>query len=598
MALESLKLFEFSKFSDTWSFGVLLHQIYSLEEPLYKNVQLYEIVDFLTAGKRLPKPELATDEMYNLMRECWNEIPNLRPSFLEIKERLVSFIEDTSDANGYLELSIDYGHMYQELSALMQKAPTPQGPTVKENNALVSEDSIETYKNDDVKALQMKELRENAVKIENKLEKVKDKENKMFKNNSCEIKNATSFAIDKSVESRMKIEKIDENFCFVKTKSTNFPNIIIKLIQHNYIPIISTLDITKLPLVGTNFEWSKAIFIVNSKYIKDPNYLNNAISKFYPSEIEEIKRYGKIMLAWNTRHPQIIAFNIVQFLELFSTGFNEKRLSKTIPLYPSDTNYFNKAKQNFKHYHDKYSVIILTYSRNELLLKLLQRFNEFNDVDKILVIWNNQNETSIPEKSFWANITSDVYFVKTNSNSLNNRFLPYDILRTEAILSLDDDQTLHPNQLNHAFGAWRLNKDVLVGSYPRLTQTNTSFSYHKTPIKGYYDLILTGHAFFHIKYLHIYSNQLPNEIKRWVDSNTNGEDISMNFIIAFFSNKPNIKFLEFRELSKKCSTCKHAANISSKKDHYKNRSKILNLLYNTFAINPLIQTKYILNFMS
>lgn len=37
--------------------------------------------------------------------------------------------------------------------------------------------------------------------------------------------------------------------------------------------------------------------------------------------------------------------------------------------------------------------------------------------------------------------------VQSGKNSLNNRFLPYDIIKTEAILMLDDDVTLRHDEI-------------------------------------------------------------------------------------------------------------------------------------------------------
>lgn len=54
------------------------------------------------------------------------------------------------------------------------------------------------------------------------------------------------------------------------------------------------------------------------------------------------------------------------------------------------------------------------------------------------------------------------------SASLNHRFVPLEGLRTEAVLSLDDDVLAPCADLSKAFAAWRQDKYRMVGFYPRL----------------------------------------------------------------------------------------------------------------------------------
>jgi len=41
--------------------------------------------------------------------------------------------------------------------------------------------------------------------------------------------------------------------------------------------------------------------------------------------------------------------------------------------------------------------------------------------------------------------------IKAGENSLNNRFIPYDVIQTEAILSMDDDIYLRHDEIELAF---------------------------------------------------------------------------------------------------------------------------------------------------
>ena len=56
---------EFSEGSDVWAFGVTAWEIFSLGETPYKGTTYGpQFIESLKAGKRLAKPQLATDEMW------------------------------------------------------------------------------------------------------------------------------------------------------------------------------------------------------------------------------------------------------------------------------------------------------------------------------------------------------------------------------------------------------------------------------------------------------------------------------------------------------------------------------------------------------
>lgn len=57
-------------------------------------------------------------------------------------------------------------------------------------------------------------------------------------------------------------------------------------------------------------------------------------------------------------------------------------------------------------------------------------------------------ETVVHRVSRWS-FSSQV--VRTEKNSLNNRFLPWDAVETEAILSIDDDAHLRHDEIMFGF---------------------------------------------------------------------------------------------------------------------------------------------------
>ncbi|GAA53731.1 exostosin-like 3 protein [Clonorchis sinensis] len=128
-------------------------------------------------------------------------------------------------------------------------------------------------------------------------------------------------------------------------------------------------------------------------------------------------------------------------------------------------------------------------------------------------------------------------------NSLNNRFLPLDLILTDAVLLLDDDVKLSKEEIEFGFDAWREKPDRIVG-HPerghRFDPKEKKWAYNAAPA-GKYSMILTGAAFLHKYYLYAYTWDMPPTARDLVDRRKNCEDIAMNFYVAHLTRKPPIK---------------------------------------------------------
>uniref|UniRef100_A0A1I7V4I5 Protein kinase domain-containing protein n=1 Tax=Caenorhabditis tropicalis TaxID=1561998 RepID=A0A1I7V4I5_9PELO len=102
MAPESLSSYEYSFKSDVWSYGVLLWELFSLGEVPYAEVQTTELLQTHRSGKRLLKPEYCPEEIYDVMRSCWQELPDDRPAFQQTCAILAQMLENATENYGYL----------------------------------------------------------------------------------------------------------------------------------------------------------------------------------------------------------------------------------------------------------------------------------------------------------------------------------------------------------------------------------------------------------------------------------------------------------------------------------------------------------------
>lgn len=93
MAIESLQTYIFKMESDVWSYGVLLWEIESGGLKPYAGLDTAEIIAELKKGYRLEKPNGCSEEMYQVMRSCWNPNPSERPTFDQLVIQLERTVE-------------------------------------------------------------------------------------------------------------------------------------------------------------------------------------------------------------------------------------------------------------------------------------------------------------------------------------------------------------------------------------------------------------------------------------------------------------------------------------------------------------------------
>uniref|UniRef100_A0A914D9Y0 Protein kinase domain-containing protein n=1 Tax=Acrobeloides nanus TaxID=290746 RepID=A0A914D9Y0_9BILA len=103
LSLEALLDMVFSEKSDVWAFGILMFEVFSFGAIPYKDVVLKDLVEMLRNGDRLECPKAANEETYEIMRSCWQEDPEARPTFEQLSERFREMLKSTTMAYGYVE---------------------------------------------------------------------------------------------------------------------------------------------------------------------------------------------------------------------------------------------------------------------------------------------------------------------------------------------------------------------------------------------------------------------------------------------------------------------------------------------------------------
>ncbi|XP_073256391.1 platelet-derived growth factor receptor alpha-like isoform X2 [Porites lutea] len=93
MAPEALYQGLYTTKSDVWSFGVVLWEMATLGGVPYPTLTNSELYRLLGTGYRMERPDMCSDDVYELMADCWKEEPRSRPSFYQLIEKLEVIME-------------------------------------------------------------------------------------------------------------------------------------------------------------------------------------------------------------------------------------------------------------------------------------------------------------------------------------------------------------------------------------------------------------------------------------------------------------------------------------------------------------------------
>lgn len=238
---------------------------------------------------------------------------------------------------------------------------------------------------------------------------------------------------------------------------------------------------------------------------------------------------------------------------------------------------------------EQFTIVMLTYEREQVLINSLARLYGLPYLNKVLVVWNSPKPPM--EDLKWPDIGVPIHVIKAPRNSLNNRFLPFDAIETEAVLSVDDDAHLRHDEIMFGFRVWREHRDRVVGfpgrfhawdqNYHNAWNYNSNYSCELS-------MVLTGAAFIHKHYTYLYTHWLPQAIRDKVDEYMNCEDIAMNFLISHLTRKPPVKVTS--RWTFRCPGC--PVSLSEDDTHFQERHKCINFFSQVFGYMPLLNTQY------
>ncbi|XP_022228475.1 exostosin-3 [Drosophila obscura] len=238
---------------------------------------------------------------------------------------------------------------------------------------------------------------------------------------------------------------------------------------------------------------------------------------------------------------------------------------------------------------EQFTIVILTYEREQVLMDSLGRLYGLPYLHKVVVVWNSPKPPL--DDLRWPDIGVPVAVLRAPRNSLNNRFLPFDVIETEAVLSVDDDAHLRHDEILFGFRVWREHRDRVVGfpgRYHAWDVSSNNMWHYNSNYSCELSMVLTGAAFLHKYYMYLYTYHLPQAIRDKVDEYMNCEDIAMNFLVSHITRRPPVKVTS--RWTFRCPGC--PVSLSEDDTHFQERHKCINFFSQVFGYTPLLNTQY------
>nr|XP_046204242.1 ALK tyrosine kinase receptor-like [Oncorhynchus gorbuscha] len=116
----------FTSKTDTWSFGVLLWEIFSLGYMPYPSRSNQEVLEFVTSGGRMDPPKNCPGPVYRIMTQSWQHQPEDRPNFSTILERIDYCLQDPDVVT--VPLPVEYGPLPEEEERVPMHPEDPTAP--------------------------------------------------------------------------------------------------------------------------------------------------------------------------------------------------------------------------------------------------------------------------------------------------------------------------------------------------------------------------------------------------------------------------------------------------------------------------------------
>jgi len=234
------------------------------------------------------------------------------------------------------------------------------------------------------------------------------------------------------------------------------------------------------------------------------------------------------------------------------------------------------------------------------ITKLIKTLTKTVSCEQIVIVWHcikpPPAQSRLQELVAKDNIRNiQIIIINDNPKKMSRRFYPFSQIKYDAILHLDDDAILCDQEIDFAFEVWRTFPDRIVGFPARnhLWDERKSRWAYTSKWSNWYSIVLTGAAFAHKYYSHLYTEWLPIEAKTLVDSLSNCEDLLMNMLVSHVTRLPPIKVTQRKQYKDSSAATKFSLEEGgvvpqwSNPQHFSERQRCMTSFVDLFGYMPL-----------
>ncbi|TFK01544.1 liprin-beta-2 [Platysternon megacephalum] len=226
--------------------------------------------------------------------------------------------------------------------------------------------------------------------------------------------------------------------------------------------------------------------------------------------------------------------------------------------------YFALGRSPAKEFTAVIQAVSPLLSQSQPIVKLVLAVAKSKYCAQIVVLWNCQKPP--PPRSRWPSVPVPLSVVEGEHKTMSSRFFPYELIRTDAVLSLDEDTVLSTNESK---GRWA----------------------YTSKWTNEYSMVLTGAAFYHRYYHYLYTFYLPASLHSMVDQMANCEDILMNFLVSAVTKLPPIKVTQKKQYKETMMQQGSKMSRWADPEHFAQRQACMNSFTSWFGFMPLVHSQ-------
>jgi len=234
------------------------------------------------------------------------------------------------------------------------------------------------------------------------------------------------------------------------------------------------------------------------------------------------------------------------------------------------------------------------------LVRVVSTLTKTVTCSQVVIVWHSVKQPpsqerleALVKKENTRNIP--IVLINDQPKLMSRRFYPFAEIKEDAILHLDDNSLLCNEEMDFAFEVWRSFPERIVGFPARnhvWDETKLRWLY-TSKWSNSYSIVLTGAAFMHRYYNHLYTEWLPQSTIKLVDELNNCEDLLMNMLVSHVTKLPPIKVTQrkqYKDLTAETRTTPEKGGVVpqwSNPQHFSERQRCMTSFVDVFGYMPL-----------